>query len=619
MRYKLGLGLFCMFFLIKGMNVFGDMHYMQTGNGMHYMPGSVIHNSGETEEQRSERMRRQALVDHAQANRRKMERDKEERREELERRISNERHELRVIESEGGKFDRHKRNMALNVEKVKRADQTNDLIERRRVREEVIRKTTTDEKFASNFEARVKRWNRRYIYDPGYCYKIGNDHKWGVANCHKEVKKYREFKALLKNDLIAINADLKKKFVEIEQDMSTNDTKIKIADETHNLKERIHIRNNVIEKSANSASYVERYMDEFCNWKINLFQNKKCDVKKYWKVAKRYRDYEYKVEKQLPAIEEDFKKQIDPNYKPRKVKVAHKKGRAKQYTSKIGKQLAKNMKVYNTYGFLLKSAEDEQEILRELRNVKAMCNGLIASEVSIFDNLFDMLARKEVIEKENIALSENEEVEKEYIVNLYSYRDEAKQVFIEARELIQVVDNDLNLDLALDTSLNLSGIHIEETEGKEITFTLTGDNRNLVINSDLTSIENYLDKTRSEEKFNFHDNDKKYSQAIDLESLSLWGLEDREEDIEKLLPKIMEFISIIGGTSNITELVNIEEEKKEQEVQIVRAGLVFRVLTDRVVQLTSKLETNETMRENQRVKVQELEVNNLINHHHDRN
>ncbi len=77
----------------------------------------------------------------------------------------------------------------------------------------------------------------------------------------------------------------------VENEMSTNDADIKAADETHDLLKRKQVRQAIIAKSAKAAAFLERYIGA---------------ADKARDCAKRYRDYQKHVEKQLPAIEADL-------------------------------------------------------------------------------------------------------------------------------------------------------------------------------------------------------------------------------------------------------------------------------------------------------------------------
>lgn len=233
-----------------------------------------------------------------------------EEQEALRKKIRDEENERWSLKQDGERFVRHKQNKFKNAKKVQEADDRHDLIERRAVRENILGASLDDEKLVKLFMERVKQWNSRYYYDKS-SRKIDEKHEWSINNCKDELEKIREFRKLLKNDLIAINDDITKKFIELEEDMATNDAQINAADETHDLIERIRVRKDIISKCKNAASFIERYYDEFHSY-LDFFGNTP-EEEKYLETIKRYRDYQRYVEKSLPAIESDLSNRMNPN------------------------------------------------------------------------------------------------------------------------------------------------------------------------------------------------------------------------------------------------------------------------------------------------------------------
>lgn len=179
------------------------------------------------------------------------------------------------------KFKNLKETKEENDAAIRAADETNDLIERIRVRKNVIE-----------------------IYK-----QIRNDAKASQHyDTEEECKKYQNH---IEKDLPDIERDLRKKLDQIEKDMASNDEAIKKADETHNLYERKRVYQNIRDKSYHAANFFERYAQLLENWKRQGYSYKKSDAEKYRKLATEYRNYQYKVEEDMGAIEADINKKFE--------------------------------------------------------------------------------------------------------------------------------------------------------------------------------------------------------------------------------------------------------------------------------------------------------------------
>lgn len=117
------------------------------------------------------------------------------------------------------------------------------------------------------------------------------------GNTWKAIQRNCTIKESLKQNCVIRDASyededfIDKLFEKIEADMATNDAQIEAADQTHDLIERRNVRLSVIKKSQKAATYLERYTQA---------------ANKALPRAKRYRNYQKHVEKQLPAIEADI-------------------------------------------------------------------------------------------------------------------------------------------------------------------------------------------------------------------------------------------------------------------------------------------------------------------------
>lgn len=573
----------------------------------HHMPHpSPSRGSGDTnyrrppnelEEQKREKVHNQAMAiinrNNAEwANRLKQQREDRARKSEEQSRLHESwdraRKEQKLhLREEGKRFDKYKKDSVSNREQIKKADETNDLIERRRVREDIIGKNRRAENFSENFAKKIKDWNESPCWKN--CNKFNrNNGNWDQRKVQQEAKKYRDNRHDIEKDLPDIERDLLIESDRIEREMAPNDRDIKQADESNDLYKRRQVRNDIIQKSARAADYLERFADLLENWNKRGKHHDNWDAKTYRKLARKYRNYQHQIEKDLPAIEEDIKnkkteeKQSQDNNNHRQeenkrqeenernrqeqekrnqeTKDREDKERKKQEEEQRKPKNEKNAESekdnnnnqggnegYENDGIKNSKSDesaneehessqnirfesfevDEQQVSQGLETMDAMCNGLMAPDLEAFDNFFDTLLGKEVIgSNPQTSSGLNNNMFGDYVATSYSYRDAKMSVSMNIRQLFKVGgDSTLSFDQWGTDILNLSGVNVVTTTGK-ITFALNGFEGQVIFSSDLSSLQNYLDQRAIEGAIYLTSESHSEGPIVDPEKLPIWGLDN---------------------------------------------------------------------------------------------
>jgi len=235
------------------------------------------------------------------------EEDRRRKEEDFKKREDEEKSKLRSLEAAGKKFDEQKRRMPSNERKIKETDERYNLFERKHIRKNVINSSKEAARFAEKLALRVRSWNEGNCYYYNGCYKIDSRHKWNESNCYAQAREYREYADRLKQEIVVLDKDIKNKFDEIKREMATNDAKIKAADETNDLLEKIHVRKDIIKKSAKAFAFIKDYIENDAIEKISGNGKSK---KKYMKLTKQYGENLSKIERSLLALGKDFKKKF---------------------------------------------------------------------------------------------------------------------------------------------------------------------------------------------------------------------------------------------------------------------------------------------------------------------
>lgn len=408
-------------------------------------------------------------------------------------------HELVAIKKDFKlKFEDIERNMSTNDAQIKAADATNDLLEKTRVRKDVIQKS----------EFSIEYLNE---YIDQFCKSDKKAKKyWRIA------KRYQDYQNSVQKSFIALNKEFKKKFPKIEQDMSKNDAQIKAADKTNNLNERKRVRVDVIGKSRNAQSHVETYINEFCK------KDYKCDVNKYKKIAKEYRDYQYSVERDLPKIQEEIDR------------------------LKLIDEITKKKEKTHRDSIVSK-------IIEGIKNIEVMCYGFSKADINEFDNFLDLLI-KNLVHLEAHSQS-SDSVEKSYIVIAYPYKIEEFGVSMEVRELLNMDKDGRDKDVLNSLKaepLTLRGINFIEATGR-IMFAFDGKGRKLIMSTDLASIEKFVfEKQILAQEGVAHDSHQKVHLIVNPKKLSFWGF--NSNDAERILSMVNDFVSLLNNSEDIEEL-----------------------------------------------------------------
>lgn len=194
------------------------------------------------------------------------------------------------------KFKEHEAQMAPNDAEIQAADETNDLIERLRVRKIIIERSRKAANFAEEY----------HDYDT--------------------MQRYRNYQHQRENQLPAIEADIDKKFEEIENEMSTNDAEIE-ASRTQDYETQIHVLEKIINRSTQAANFAQRYTEVTGNRRDTM---------------ERYRNYQHHVENLLSEVKEKFKKNNEQKEKDAQAEKRRKKIIMDEARPKLEAQMALN-------------------------------------------------------------------------------------------------------------------------------------------------------------------------------------------------------------------------------------------------------------------------------------
>ncbi|PWU04498.1 MAG: hypothetical protein C5B43_04490 [Verrucomicrobia bacterium] len=211
-----------------------------------------------------------------------------------------------TIRKIGEKYEEFERDMSSNENQIKAADATNDFYERLRVRGDLMGKSEDAARFSERYIEAVNELKKE-------SYDKKNDFEKINLKHHKErSKNYRNHQKEVGQNFHDIEGDvINREFRNIHEGMSGNDVAIERADETHDLYIRLNVRKEIIEKSEAAAQHLEKYINMANGWQGKAYENVRHHPE--WNLnnikarAKIYRDYKEKVEKEIPAIEEDIR------------------------------------------------------------------------------------------------------------------------------------------------------------------------------------------------------------------------------------------------------------------------------------------------------------------------
>jgi len=213
-----------------------------------------------------------------------------------------------IIADINKKFNQFEEDMAANDSRIEAADITDDLHERLRVRGDMMGKSEGAARFSERLLEAVADLRKDEDKD-----KKNPFQRIDVETFRSGAKTYRNYQNKVAQEFYAIENDVVIKFNEIHEGMSRNDEEISRADATNNLYTRLNIRNGVIGRSRGAADHLEKYLNMVDQWNGKAFKKIKhhpeWNMNRFRDLRKTYRGYQEKVEKEIPAIEEDIRKE----------------------------------------------------------------------------------------------------------------------------------------------------------------------------------------------------------------------------------------------------------------------------------------------------------------------
>ncbi|PWU07156.1 MAG: hypothetical protein C5B43_00750, partial [Verrucomicrobia bacterium] len=354
----------------------------------------------------------------------------------------------------------------------------------------------------------------------------------------KMIKEYNHYKRKVEEDLVAIGEDFKKKLEEMIKELETHDAQIQADDVKNDLSEKKFVRNDILRKIDYVASYIQMYIKAFCE------KDEKCDINKYRKLAKSYRDYEKSIKKDIRAIEKDI----------------------------LAGSWEISKKDYKKF---------EGNPIQDFKTIDSVCEGLSLGETESFDRLFNLILKERLMKmrKSSDPMEINQYLVGSYMLLRSRYENEEKEIFMGIRELLKLnkdessIDNQYlpHIELWNNQYLNLNGVTIVSEE--KIILAFGRDDRKIIIDTDLVSMQNFIEDKKLESEINYY---KNYF-TLDVNEESIWGIEGAEKD--KIIGIVFDFVSALGKSGGISDIFFEGKEVvgKAKEKGALVDGLIFKI------------------------------------------
>lgn len=203
---------------------------------------------------------------------------------------------------------------------------------------------------------------------------------------------------------------------------------------------------------------------------------------------------------------------------------------------------------------ILDVAINTDQVAQELRNLEMMFNGEMAPDMNAFENMLNVISGGEALSgNERPSVDADPSMAGNYIMTSCQYRDEKLGISMDIGHMRKLWDGELEYTTQDGGVMSVKGIKFDPAAGK-ITFAFKNGENNVLLSSDLNSIQEYAAQKKIEEIV--HLQVPLEGPKIDLDLLLIAGLEEQPAETSRFVAScVIDFLPFVGTVKGVTELI----------------------------------------------------------------